>query len=94
MPTEETSLGLIAFIAATEGLIETGAIIVITLLPGVIGLYFWKLRRPEQDIYILYYENFPGNTDEIKLSVPKGESSGAERFINELKKLLNLVHNQ
>lgn len=88
------SLGLIAFVAATEGLIETGAIIVCTLLPGVIGLYFWKLRRPEQDVYLLRREYIPGEIEEIPLSVPKGESSGAERFINELKKLLNLVHNQ
>ena len=88
------SLGLIAFIAATEGLIETGAIIVITLLPGVIGLYFWKLRRPEQDVYLLRWEYIPGEIEEIPLSVPKGESAGAERFINDLKKLLNLVHNQ
>ena len=88
------SLGLIAFIAATEGLIETGAIIVITLLPGVIGLYFWKLRRPEQNIYLLRWGYAPGEIEDLPLSVPKGESAGAERFINDLKKLLILNHNK
>lgn len=82
-------LGLVIYVAFTEDLVALGAVLVCSLLPGVLGLFFWKLRRPEQDTYILYYEDYPGNTDEIKLSVPKGESIGAERFINELKQLIN-----
>ena len=87
-------LGLVIYVAFTEDLVMLGAVLVCSLLPGVLGLFFWKLRRPEQDIYILYYEDFPGNTDEIKLSVPQGESTGAERFINELKQLINSCRNQ
>ena len=87
-------LGLVIYVAFTEDLVMLGAVLVCSLLPGVLGLFFWKLRRPEQDIYILYYEDFPGNTDEIKLRVPQGESTGAERFINELKQLINSCRNQ
>ena len=68
--------------------------IVCAVLPGVIGLYFWKLRRPEQNIYLLRWEYAPGEIEDLPLSVPKGESAGAERFINDLKKLLILNHNK